>query len=129
MDVRRRATKIAEEQKLPSCFVCRGPTEKRITRSSNRNGNAGRPYLKCSRCHKFIAFTDDRGLNPRNPECRCGVPSRTQVVGRDKGVPSGVFLGCGGRGCGFYKICVDDAQNQVCLDEEVIEQLARLRIV
>lgn len=76
-----------------------------------------------------MAFADDRGLNLGNPECLCGVPSRTQVVGRDKGVPRGVFLGCGGHGCGFYKICVDEAENQVRFDEEVIEQLAQLKIV
>ncbi|KAK2005426.1 hypothetical protein LZ32DRAFT_183773 [Colletotrichum eremochloae] len=31
----------------PLCRSCRAPTTRHVTRSSNRKGNAGRPYYKC----------------------------------------------------------------------------------
>lgn len=40
---------------------------KRITRSSNQNGNAGGPYYNCSCCVKFLTFDDDGGNGPNNP--------------------------------------------------------------
>ncbi|EMT74062.1 hypothetical protein FOC4_g10002020, partial [Fusarium odoratissimum] len=34
------------------CFVCNNPSRRLVTRSSNRNGNADRPYHKCKNCQK-----------------------------------------------------------------------------
>ncbi|KAF2135971.1 uncharacterized protein K452DRAFT_192195, partial [Aplosporella prunicola CBS 121167] len=65
----------------PQCMRCGRPTTKFITRSSNRNGNAGRPYYKCGPCKKFHNFADNRGINTDNPKCCCGQVSRMQKSG------------------------------------------------
>ncbi|KAF5536070.1 hypothetical protein FMEXI_10507 [Fusarium mexicanum] len=44
----------------PVCFVCNSLSRRLVTRSSNRNGNAGRPYHKCTSCQKFLSFADFR---------------------------------------------------------------------
>lgn len=68
----------------PICFRCDGPSKKLITRTSNRNGNAGRPYYKCRFCDEFLAFADDRGNDPANPLCYCGKSSKREVACREK---------------------------------------------
>ncbi|OJD10148.1 hypothetical protein ACJ73_09917 [Blastomyces percursus] len=76
----------------PNCRSCHHPSSREVTRASNRKGNAGRPYYKCHRCNKFLCFADDRGNDPSNPPCYCGVLSRRQVAGYDKHVPRGMHF-------------------------------------
>ncbi|RYO91779.1 hypothetical protein DL762_001998 [Monosporascus cannonballus] len=100
-----------------------------ITRSSNRNGNVGRPYFKCHSCDKFIAFDDPRGADPANPECHCGVASRRQVTGRYKTVPRNLHYVCRLGTCDFYDEPRDEQGGVVVVAEELINILARLSIV
>merc|ERR1711939_852676 len=72
----------------PLCPLCgkRGKNiVKLVTRRSNRNGNANRPYLKCLDCRKFVTFTDSRGDHTVNKMCGCRKPSRIQVSSLQKG--------------------------------------------
>ncbi|KAK2037077.1 hypothetical protein LZ31DRAFT_426802, partial [Colletotrichum somersetense] len=92
----------------PLCRSCRAPTTRHVTRSSNRKGNAGRPYYKCLPCNKFHCFADSRGCDPRNPNCSCGQPSRMQVAGRERNPPGGLHFVCQNGGCDFYLPRVND---------------------
>lgn len=53
---------------LPCCLLC-GASFKHLTRYttrvSNRNGNSGRPDIKCMPCNKFVTFLDDHGIEDR----------------------------------------------------------------
>jgi hypothetical protein len=97
----------------------------------NENGNADRPYLKCTatRCQKFLGFIDDRGLDASNPPCTCGVPSRRQIAGRDKEVARGVHFVCMHAACGFYKGLVDEEGRRVCVEEGWIGVWVELGII
>lgn len=66
----------------PDCMRCGRPSSLMWTRTSNRNGNAGRPYYKCIPCNKFLVFNDTRGNDPLNPHCYCNVSSKRQLAGR-----------------------------------------------
>lgn len=43
------------------CGSDRATLNRFVCRRSNRNGNAGRPYLKCMPCNRFVKFEDERG--------------------------------------------------------------------
>ncbi|KAI0895789.1 hypothetical protein F4806DRAFT_69860 [Annulohypoxylon nitens] len=47
---------------------------------SNVNGNAKRPFFACEKCGTFVSFADDRGLDPENPKCHCGNPTRCLIT-------------------------------------------------
>lgn len=96
---------------------------------SNRNGNAGRPFHKCIVYKKFLGFADDRGNNPNNPPCGCGVSSKAQVAGRESGNPGGLHYVCKLGICDFYAVDLGEDQRQVTLDDEMGNLLARLRLV
>ncbi|KAG5921820.1 hypothetical protein E4U42_005691 [Claviceps africana] len=112
----------------PVCLKCDKPTVRRITRQSNRNGNAGRPYYICIPCNKFSCFTDDRGKDPGNPPCDCGVPSRRQVACREKGRK--VHFVCMSGKCDFYRTCFDAEGDVVAVETDaLLDLLKRLSII
>jgi hypothetical protein len=101
-----------------------------VTRRSNRNGNAGRPYVKCGPCDKFIAFRDTRGIHHDDPHCDCNTPARLQVAGKSqKTTPRGLHYVCGTGRCDHYSIAEDEAEEQYRLPEQVLEMLVRLSII
>jgi hypothetical protein len=101
----------------------------KTARRSNRNGNADRQYLKCTNCPQFLGFIDDRGLDVNNPSCRCGVASRMQITGRNSKVPRAVHFVCVEGKCNFYNIYVDEEDRQVVVEDGMVEQLARLKMI
>ncbi|KAH9883296.1 hypothetical protein F4778DRAFT_802559 [Xylariomycetidae sp. FL2044] len=113
----------------PRCYLCDSPSSRRVTRSSNRNGNAGRPYFKCVPCDKFLVFADARGNDHENPVCLCRVASKRQVAGRDRQVPRCLHYVCRLGRCGFFARARDVEGKAVTVDEEMIETLARLSII
>ncbi|PVH72070.1 hypothetical protein DL98DRAFT_611883 [Cadophora sp. DSE1049] len=113
----------------PKCRSCQSQTVRRVTRVSNRKGNANRPYYKCISCDKFRCFDDDRGNDPSNPPCFCLVPSRQQVAGLDTSIPGGLHYVCVSGACGFYKIRRNVREYPVTLDDDLIIILAGLRLV
>lgn len=121
----------------PRCSSCEAtyPHLKRfITRSSNRNGNAGRPYLKCMPCEKFITFLDDRGIDLGGPHCYCDLPCRLQVSGRYvvATTPRGLHYVCAFGRCKYHepvKRGGHDGGEQETVPEEFVELFARLRVI
>ncbi|EME82072.1 uncharacterized protein MYCFIDRAFT_77627 [Pseudocercospora fijiensis CIRAD86] len=110
----------------PPCPICGQPTTTCVTRTSNRNGNAGRPYLKCGSCRKFITFVDKRGISSKNPECVCGKASRIQVAGKGKG--RGLHYVCQSGACDFFDVARNKDGDQISLTEKLVEDLARILI-
>ncbi|KAK1974723.1 hypothetical protein LZ30DRAFT_539133, partial [Colletotrichum cereale] len=86
----------------PVCRLCRAPTSWRITRSSNRKRNAGRPYYICCPCKKFSCFADDRGCHPSNHNYYCGHSSRMQLAGRERNPSGGLHYVCQQGTCDYY---------------------------
>ncbi|CZT07001.1 uncharacterized protein RAG0_12584 [Rhynchosporium agropyri] len=113
----------------PNCRSCQRETVHRVTRVSNRKGNANRPYYICIPCDKFQCFDDDRGNDPRNPPCLCHVPSRQQVAGLDTSIPGGLHYVCGSGACEFYKVRRNASEIPVTLDADLIVIMAGLRLV
>ena len=111
----------------PDCLRCGKSSDQFVTKTSNRNNNAGRPYFKCVHCDKFLVFNDTRGNDPDNPLCYCGVSSKRQVSGRDRRVPRGVHYVCRLGRCNFYQPEMRDIYRQMSL-EDVEEELLHLLI-
>lgn len=112
------------------CSTCGGPCERMVTRSSNRNGNAGRPYFKCVPCNKFIRFDDARGLDQGdqgNPLCDCGQSSRRQITSREKG--RRIFYVCTIGACQFFEWHRNEDGSRWSISEDVVAALQRLRVV
>lgn len=118
-----------EPVKAPDCIQCGVPTNLRYTRTSNRKGNAGRPYYKCVPCNKFHCFADKRGNDPTNPPCHCGKSSKRQISGPEKSVARQVHYVCRIGGCDFYDVCRNAQQKTIILDRELVEPMARLGII
>ncbi|KAL8407729.1 hypothetical protein RB594_006534 [Gaeumannomyces avenae] len=115
----------------PACVNCRQRTKRFITRASNRNGNAGRPYYKCVPCRKFACFDDERGNDDRNPPCdECGYPSKRQAAGRDTKVPGGIHYVCSQGTCDFYKPHLNKEGEQLAVvDAELLRLFISLKLV
>ncbi|KAH7232501.1 hypothetical protein B0J15DRAFT_409228 [Fusarium solani] len=111
----------------PNCFICQQRSVRFKTRTSNRKGNAGRPYYKCVHCRKFLAFADQRGNDPQNPPCHCALSSKRQAAGQEKG--SGLHYVCRNGTCDFYAPCLDNGGNQVSVDGDLRRMLASLQII
>ena len=110
----------------PRCSRCNAQGRQMVTRQSNRNGNAGRPYFKCSRCPAFISFGDKRGIDQTNPQCHCQIPSRRQLNGRDHETPRGLHFVCGGYGnCNYFTRGTTGEGQQLTVEEGLVELLAR----
>ncbi|KAI0388265.1 hypothetical protein F5Y17DRAFT_245594 [Xylariaceae sp. FL0594] len=125
----KRATLASPPTQPPQCSRCGRVSERRITRSSNRNGNAGRPYYKCLHCNKFIVFDDYRGNDSTNPECHCGCSSKLQVSGRSKPVAGRLHYVCRLGRCDFFSPGKDAKGIDVIIDMDLIEELSRLSII
>ncbi|KZF23914.1 hypothetical protein L228DRAFT_259203 [Xylona heveae TC161] len=114
--------------KPPLCILCHRPSHRFVTRSSNRNGNAGRPYYKCSPCGKFLCFDDRGGNSLRNPPCFCDVSSKLQVTGRERTPPRKLhYVGRLGQ-CNFYRQCYNRMEEEVPLSEKFLDNFAHLGI-
>lgn len=114
----------------PRCPLCgNGGSNlvKEVTRSSNRNSNANRPYLRCSACSKFVTFTDKRGEHNSNESCHCERPSRLQVSSMQKGRK--LHYVCSGGQCGCYMPARNKENKQVHLTEELVKDLADLKLI
>ncbi|OAK93945.1 hypothetical protein IQ06DRAFT_363756 [Phaeosphaeriaceae sp. SRC1lsM3a] len=113
----------------PRCRKCHSESKLLVTRSGNRNGNAGRPYYRCSKCPEFLCFADERGIDQGNPICLCGVPSRRQISGSLKRVPRGLHYVCSRGECFFYLPLYGSHGEQVGLAEELTDIFIQLRII
>lgn len=100
-----------------------------VTRASNRNGNAGRPYYKCVPCDKFLVFADNRGNDPTNPLCECGLESKRQVAGKERKTSRGIFYVCRKGVCDFYAPALDNHARQISIEDSIIPLLAALSII
>ena len=118
---------LAGPQSAPTCLRCGQETERLITRWSNRNGNAGRPYYKCLHCGGFNSFADDRGNDAGNPLCDCGQASRRQISGVQRG--RRVHYVCRFGRCDYFTFHWTAENKVMSLTEDVVEWLARLRLV
>ncbi|KAJ6168069.1 hypothetical protein N7497_000912 [Penicillium chrysogenum] len=114
-------------ENAPDCMKCGKPSVQFWTKTSNRNNNAGRPYFKCVPCDKFLVFNDNRGNDPLNPHCYCGVSSKRQVSGSSRRVSRGVHYVCRLGPCNFYQPEMGDGGHQLSL-EDVEEELLQLLI-
>lgn len=124
---------------LPRCSSCDAtyPHLRRfVTRRSNRNGNAGRPYLKCMPCEKFITFLDDRGIDLDGPHCFCDFPCRLQVSGRYvvTTTPRGLHYVCAFGRCKYHEPVKRDGKGtdtgeQETVPEEFVDLFARLKVI
>ncbi len=112
---------------IPSCRSCAKPGTRLITRSSNRNGNAGRPYYKCFPCDKFLCFDDSRGEDEKNPLCRCGRSSRRQLSSREKGRE--IFYVCSTGSCQFFERHKRADGSNWSVGDDVAEALAELHVI
>lgn len=92
----------------PPCIICERPTVRRITRSSNRKGNAGRPCYICPPCGKFHCFADQEGNDPTNPPCDCGTFSKRQLSDVEFSPRRKVHYVCRLGGCDYYRHKVGD---------------------
>lgn len=114
----------------PRCPLCGSGNPhltRHITRTSNRNANSGRPYLRCDTCNRFVTFLDERGVHSVNRRCDCGNPSRIQVAGKHKG--RSLHFVCSAGACNFYEEAQDDAGKVSLVDEQMVKQLAGLRLI
>ncbi|CVL02063.1 uncharacterized protein FMAN_08183 [Fusarium mangiferae] len=113
----------------PACFVCNNPSRRLVTRSSNRNGNAGRPYHKCTNCRRFLGFADVRGNSPDNPPCYCRESSKAQVTGQNSGSPGRLHYVCRQGTCDYYAEGVGQNNKQISFSRDIVDRLARLGLI
>lgn len=99
---------------------------KLVTRRSNRNGNANRPYLKCLDCRKFMTFTDSRGDHTVNRICCCHKPSRIQVSSLQKG--RRLHYVCSTGQCDFWELAMNQESKEIVLSEELVKGMAELKL-
>jgi hypothetical protein len=101
----------------PLCLWCNSSTALYHVGPRNRNGNAGRPYYKCSNatCREFATFADLRGIHNsivfgQNFVCSC--PSynlpRLQVAGRESKHPHALHWVCATGKCDMFAWCGND---------------------
>ena len=113
----------------PICFRCNSPSQRKRTRHLNRNGNAGRPYDKCTNCGNFLGFADERGNTPNNPLCYCGQSSKSQVTGQNSGNPGGWHYVCRLGTCNYYAVRMNRNNKQIRLSGDMVEEFASLKLV
>jgi hypothetical protein len=111
----------------PNCLQCGQPTNKYITKTSNRNGNAGRPYYTCSGCGKFSTFADVRGNDISNPLCYCNSTAKRQRSGARKGKK--VHYVCRLGTCNFFDWHRTSQTEVLSLEDNVMDHLARLSLI
>ncbi|KAF2111989.1 hypothetical protein BDV96DRAFT_580956 [Lophiotrema nucula] len=87
------------------CLRCDQLAQRKITRNSNPNGNAGRPYYICPKCprkDRFVTWDDSRGVHECNPLCKCGSASRQDRAGVDGERKGWGFWTCARGKCGYW---------------------------
>ena len=118
---------------FPRCTLCGADFEhltRFFTRVGNRNGNSGRPYIKCMPCNKFVTFLDGHGIEDHGPRCSCDLPCRRQVSGRyAKTKPRGLHYVCSIGFCNYYEPQMNEEGEQQTLDENVIDLFAALKFI
>lgn len=94
---------------IPSCRTCRTKGILRYVLPGTPNLNEGRPYYVCPRCpreDRWLRWGDNKGINPANPPCACGKPSRQDRIGQGHAIfnlKSGKgFWTCAEGNCGYY---------------------------
>ncbi|KAH7074758.1 hypothetical protein BKA63DRAFT_320576 [Paraphoma chrysanthemicola] len=89
------------------CYICLDlpSTIPKITRDDGNNPNRGREYLQCTKNpNHWNGFTDNRGLNPVNPLCQCGILSRLVSKNRRNAEKEwDTFFSCKDKKCGFWQ--------------------------
>lgn len=126
-----RATRLASPPNSPpTCNRCDRLSSRLTTRTTNRKGNAGRPYYKCLPCNKFLCFIDDRGNDPNNPPCYCEESSKTYMAGSEKRVPRGLFFSCRQGACDFHKPLRNDRGQHIAVSSyDLADHLINLRLI
>lgn len=76
---------------------------------------------------KFLVFADNRGNDPNNPTCNCGVPSKRQVASREKGRK--IHYVCRLGKCNFYNASLSDGGIVTVERDDLVSLLAMLRII
>lgn len=113
----------------PRCIYCLNTEPSYlITKLSNDNGNAGRPYYRCAPCNKFITFADGRGIHLGNPECACEAPSRLQRAGRNSDQAGLLHFVCGSGMCRFYEVYKDDNGEDGYVEERYMQEYIAMGI-
>ncbi|KAI1822986.1 hypothetical protein F4861DRAFT_352381 [Xylaria intraflava] len=109
----------------PKCGFCGAYSESAIVMWDNPNGNANRPYFKCSKCKRFLVFRDWRGIDPENPVCCCGYISRRGVTGVKNAKPGRLFYTCVAGDCDFFEWMTHDREViRISMDPRNLENLA-----
>ncbi|KAK0620081.1 hypothetical protein B0T14DRAFT_520558 [Immersiella caudata] len=89
----------------PACLLCKKASIlKRVSPINHQN--RFRPYYKCVGCAPpgFVTFADKEGIDPGNPTCECGKPSRKQITTKSEKLgPKVPFLCCAEGVCGFWQ--------------------------
>ncbi|KAI0528186.1 hypothetical protein F5B22DRAFT_584048, partial [Xylaria bambusicola] len=125
----RRMTLASPPTQPPVCIRCGQVSERFITGSPNRNGNAGRPYYKCLHCDKFLVFDDSRGNDSMNPECHCGYSSKCQVTGGSNRAAGRLHYVCRLGRCDFFCVVKDAKGMDIFIDMDLAEELSRLFLI
>jgi hypothetical protein len=102
----------------------------RIVMRGNRNGNADRPYKRCTApgCYKFSNWCDNRGVYANNPACECGFPSRLGIAGREHPRhPRALHFECSHGGCDFWAKAVTQNGERAIANDAFMDAFARLR--
>ncbi|CAG8316645.1 unnamed protein product [Penicillium salamii] len=114
----------------PRCTRCDCLGSEKITRTTNRKGNAGRHYYKYLPCDKFLCFIDDRGNDPTNPSCHCEVSSKTYLAGSEKRVPRGLFFACRLGACDFHQPFRNSRGQHITVSSyDLADHLINLRLI
>lgn len=121
-------TQVSISLRPPCCSNCNCFGERQITRRSNRNGNAGRPYFRCPSCSRFLTFDDDRGIHPTNENCHCGAASRRQLNGRDHAIPGGIHYVCARGKCKYFSRHMTNYGWQLAIEEELVNLLIKTKL-
>lgn len=118
---------------MPRCVRCNAKfkdLERFVTRTSNRNQNSGRPYLKCMPCRKFVTWLDTRGISENGPRCYCDLPCRLLVAGKyGKDTPRGLHYVCSLGCCDYFSVAKTNQDEQAVVTEELLEMFMQLRIL
>lgn len=121
------AASPSSEQSAPRCRRCGDPCVRRITRTTNRNGNAGRPFYKCIPCDKFSCFADPVGDSEKNPLCDCGLNSKRDLSSREKGRK--IFFTCKSGQCDFFEFHKREDGTDWQVDEDIAKALKDLKFL
>lgn len=110
------------------CLKCGREGRQLQPRLSRSQNNPDRPYASCPE-HSFVAWLDNRGMDPRNPHCDCGRPSRRGRAGGNARVQGGLYYNCATGRCNFYSIVENGQGGQVVVSDDEVALMAALNLV